>query len=162
MLTTELTAFVNSMSYPSLVPSLSMLVKRISPAPRFSASLAHSTTSSPVGVLPPWIYASQVPSPLDLASIATTIHFVPNSCAPSFISWGLWTAGVQKDTLLAPAESIFLISSIVRIPPPTVKGIEICSAVRRTISSMVSRPSTEAVISRNTQFIGPGFIVSFS
>ena len=34
-------------------PSQSMLVKRISPAPRRSASTAHATASIPVGILPP-------------------------------------------------------------------------------------------------------------
>ncbi len=44
---------------PSFVPSVSMLVSRISPAPRSSASLTQATASSPVPPrLPPWVTTS--------------------------------------------------------------------------------------------------------
>ena len=48
-------------------------------------------------------------------------------------------------------------SSSVRMPPPTVSGMKICSAVRRTTSSMMSRPSWLAVMSRNTSSSAPSF-----
>ena len=41
-------------------------------------------------------------------------------------------------------------SSTVRIPPPTVNGINTHFATSRTISITVPRPSEDAVISRNT------------
>ena len=46
-------------------------------------------------------------------------------------------------------------SSIVRIPPPTVNGIITCSAVRRTTSIMMSRFSWLAVMSRKTSSSAP-------
>ena len=47
--------FVNKISYPFLVPSASILVSKISPAPNFSAFFAHVITSTPVPCLPPKI-----------------------------------------------------------------------------------------------------------
>ena len=41
------------------------------------------------------------------------------------------------------------------MPPPTVSGMKITSAVRRTTSSMISRPSWLAVMSRNTSSSAP-------
>src|SRR4030066_221273 len=75
---------VNRMSYPSRVPSRSMLVSRISPAPYRSIRAAHSTASIPVGVRPPWVYTSHSPgrSGTARASIATTVHWLPNPSAP--------------------------------------------------------------------------------
>ena len=46
-------------------------------------------------------------------------------------------------------------SSIVRIPPPTVSGMKTTSAVRRTTSRMISRPSWLAVMSRKTSSSAP-------
>ena len=46
-------ALFNLISYPFSVPSASMLVRRISPAPRDSTLLAHSMASIPVPSLPP-------------------------------------------------------------------------------------------------------------
>ena len=51
--TASLTAAVNSQSKPARIPSESIEVSRISPAPRASASRAHSTTWRPVGLRPP-------------------------------------------------------------------------------------------------------------
>ena len=53
------TAAVSSRSKPSRVPSRSIDVSRISPAPRSTASTAHATASSRVGVRPPWVVTSQ-------------------------------------------------------------------------------------------------------
>ena len=52
-LTRSATARVRGMSKPWRVPSRSIEVSRISPAPRCSASFAQSTTSRPVGRRPP-------------------------------------------------------------------------------------------------------------
>jgi len=46
------TAAVSLQSKPTFVPSRSIDVRRISPAPRLSASFAHSTASRSPGVLP--------------------------------------------------------------------------------------------------------------
>ena len=45
------------------------------------------------------------------------------------------------DTLSAPALSISRMSSTVRRPPPTVRGMKTWSAVRETTLSMMFRPS---------------------
>ena len=60
METDEATAAVSSQSNPRPVPSRSIEVRRISPAPRSSASRAHATASFPVGVRPPETKTSAV------------------------------------------------------------------------------------------------------
>jgi len=42
-----------------------------------------------------------------------------------------------------------------RMPPPTVKGMNTCSAVRAATETMVARPSDEAVMSRNVSSSAP-------
>ena len=46
-------------------------------------------------------------------------------------------------------------SSTVRMPPPTVKGIKTVSAARRTMSMTMSRASCVAVMSRKTSSSAP-------
>jgi hypothetical protein len=55
---------------------------------------------------------------------------------------------VLIDTLSAPARSSRRASSTLRTPPPIVKGMKTCSAVRRATSTIVSRASDDAVMSR--------------
>src|SRR5512139_2570358 len=69
-------ARVSSRSKPLLVPSRSIEVSSSSPAPRPSIFFAHSIASSPVALRPPWVNTSQW-SPMRLASIATTMHWLP-------------------------------------------------------------------------------------
>src|SRR5438552_790767 len=59
MLTASVTARVSSRSKPSRVPSRSIDVSKISPAPSRSHSTAHDTASSPVGLRPPCVHTSQ-------------------------------------------------------------------------------------------------------
>ena len=59
------------------------------------------------------------------------------------------------ETVSPPALGKSRISSRVRIPPPTVSGIHTTAAVRRTTSSMISRPSWLAVMSKNTNSSAP-------
>src|SRR5204863_2837402 len=61
---------VSSQSKPSPVPSRSIEVSRISPAPRSSASFAHCAASRPVETRPPETKASNVDR-LRFASMAT-------------------------------------------------------------------------------------------
>ncbi|COX65764.1 Uncharacterised protein [Mycobacterium tuberculosis] len=42
-----------------------------------------------------------------------------------------------------------------RTPPPTVSGMNTCSAVRRTTSSMVALPDDDAVTSRKVNSSAP-------
>ena len=87
----------------------------------------------------------------------TTMHWLPNRRAASRTNPDRWQAAELIETLSQPALSSARISSIVRIPPPTVSGMKTCSAVRRTTSIMMSRPSWLAVISRNTSSSAPSF-----
>ena len=127
-----------------------MLVRRISPAPRRSASTAHSTASLPVGMRPPLMTTSHHPSGRRRASMATTTHWLPKRSAPSEMRSGLRTAALLMETLSAPACKMARMSSTVRMPPPTVKGMKTVSATRRTTSRMISRPSWVAEMSRKT------------
>ena len=87
--------------------------------------------------------------------MATTTHWAPNSVASSATSSGRSMAAVFTDTFSAPARSSWRASSTDRTPPPTVKGMKTFSAVRRATSTMVSRASDEAVMSRNTSSSAP-------
>ena len=90
-----------------------------------------------------------------LASTAMTTHWEPKWEEASFIKAGLTTAAVFKETLSAPANNKARMSSIVRIPPPTVKGMKTSLATRSTTSSIVLRPSFVAVISKKTSSSAP-------
>ena len=72
--------------------------------------------------------------------MATTMHWAPNWRAPAPISSGSRTADEFRLTLSAPARNKAVIPSTERIPPPTVKGMNSCEAVRSTSSTRVSRP----------------------
>ena len=148
---------VSGRSKPFLVPSRSIDVSRISPAPRRTTSLAHTTASTPVRVRPPCVKTSKpdAVSSLLRASIATTQHCAPNSRLISRINSGRFTAAVLTDTLSAPAINKRRASSTVRIPPPIVNGMKTCSATARAISTVVSRSPDDAVMSRNTSSSAP-------
>ena len=64
-------------------------------------------------------------------------------------------AAVFTATLSAPARSRPSASRTERTPPPTVNGMKIASATRRTISSTMARASDDAVMSRNTSSSAP-------
>ena len=155
--TASLTARVSGRLKPCFVPSLSMLVSRISPAPRRCISTAHSTASKPVGVRPPWVKISQrVFSELTaLASTATTMACEPKNPAASLTKSGLVTAAVLMLALSAPALSRRRMSATVRTPPPTVSGMKTCEATSSMTCKIVSRLSEEAVMSRKVSSSAP-------
>src|SRR6201996_6033467 len=64
-------------------------------------------------------------------------------------------AAVLTATLSAPARSNTSTSATARTPPPTVSGMNTCSAVWRTTSSMVARPEDDAVTSRKVSSSAP-------
>ena len=143
-LTASLIRDVRFRSKPFLVPSRSMLVNRISPAPKSAIFSAHSIALIPVGLRPPWVKISQrglSPCSTCLASIATTIHWEPKRCAASRTNSGLWIAAELIATLSAPAFSRLRISCNSRTPPPTVRGIKTSPAMRSTVCRVVSRSS---------------------
>jgi hypothetical protein len=148
------TARISSRSKPTVVPSASIEFSRISPAPSCTARRAHATASIPVPVRPPWVVTSK-PDGERRASTDRTTHCDPNRSAASDSSSGRATAAVFSETLSAPARSSRSTSATLRTPPPTVSGMNTCSAVRRTTSYMVSRPPLDAVMSRKVSSSAP-------
>ena len=131
---------MSSRSKPSLVPSASMELSRISPAPRSAARAHHSTASRSTGVRPPWVVITKSSvgrpsSPIRRRTSAeSTSTWAPKRSAISAMSSGRAMAAVLTPTLSAPARRRRSTSSTVRTPPPTVSGMKTCSAVRRTTS----------------------------
>ena len=83
------------------------------------------------------------------------MHWAPKRSDARVIRSGSRTAAEFSDVLSAPAASTSRMSSTVRRPPPIVNGMKTSSAVRRASSTMVSRPSWLAVMSRNTSSSAP-------
>ena len=86
------------------VPSRSMLVSRISPAPSCSSRRTHSTASSGVSSRPADTITASRP-PIRFTSTATTTHCEPKLAASRSTSAGSRTAAVLTETLSAPARS---------------------------------------------------------
>ena len=61
---------------------------------------------------------------------------------------GFFIAAELTALLSAPAESMVRKSSMLRMPPPTVSGMNTCSLARLKISTAVFLPSLDAVMSR--------------
>ena len=167
--TASLTARVSSRSKPDLVPSRSMLVSKISPAPRRVISTAHFTASSPVFLRPPWLKTSQ-PGPISIprasirfasaterrfASIATTMHCAPYLAEAASITSGLAIAAELKLVLSAPAFKRRRTSSTVRTPPPTVSGMKTCDATASIMCRIKPRLSLVAVMSKKVSSSAP-------
>ena len=106
---------------------------------------------------PPWVVTSKpdgVPG-ARRASTDSTSTWLPNRRVISAITSGRRMAPVLIATLSAPARSRMSTSSTEPTPPPTVSGMNTVSAVRRTTSRVVSRPSTEAEMSRKVSSSAP-------
>src|SRR5258708_20767277 len=160
---------VSSQSKPCLVPSQSIEVRSISPAPRDSASRAHSRSFMPAGLRPPFtqisamlpiLFCSSFASVASFAvkcfavvrraSIATITACDPKREAISPIRPGEAMAAELMDTLSAPASKMPAASASVLMPPPTVNGMNNRLAARRTVPIKVPRPSAVAVMSSMT------------
>ena len=89
------------------------------------------------------------------ATTDRTRTWQPKRSAMSAIRSGREIAAVLTPTLSAPARSRRSTSSTVRTPPPTVNGMNTCSAVRRTTSKVVSRLPLLAVTSRKVSSSAP-------
>ncbi len=109
----------------------------------------------PVERRPPWVNTSHRPGPDCFASTATTTHWLPNFCAASRTSAGRATAAELTLHLSVPASSNRRMSSVERMPPPTVSGRNTRDAVRDTTSRIVSRFSWLAVMSRKHSSSAP-------
>ena len=149
------TARSRSRSKPDLVPSRSMLVSRISPAPAAAMRCAQPTASIPVPRRPPWVKTSHRPGPTCRASTATTIAWLPKASAARETNSGSATAALLMLALSAPASSSRRISSTLRMPPPTVSGMKTSAAVRAMTSYIVSRFSCVAPMSRKVTSSAP-------
>ena len=89
--------------------------------------------SSPADLRPPCVVTSKpesVPA-ARRASTESTSTWLPNRSAISATSSGRWIAAVLTATLSAPARSSRSTSSTTPTPPPTVSGMNTCSAVAR-------------------------------
>jgi len=151
--TALLTIAVSSQSKPPRIPSVSIEVSKISPAPRDSASRAQSKTRRPVAFRPPLTKTSASSTPASStrrASIATITACAPKLPPISPINSGRAIADELILTLSAPASNTAAASSALRIPPPTVNGTNSAAAARFTVSNKVPRPSCVAVISNST------------
>ena len=156
-LTDPETAAVSAKSNPLRVPSRSMEVSRISPAPQDTPCCAHSTASRPLVSRPPRTKASQR-SPTRLASIANTTACEPNSAASSVSNSGRRRAAVFTVSLSAPERRIARPSSTVATPPPAVSGMASSRATRRIVSRNVGRWSRDAAISSTTSSSAPSLL----
>ena len=148
METVSLTLRTNSRSKPFFVPSRSILVSSISPAPRRQTSSAQAIASMPVLLRPPCVKTSHRFGAVCLASIATTMHCEPYLALASETKSGLATAEEFILTLSAPAFRSRLTSLTSRTPPPTVSGINTWDATSSMICRIKSLPSEVAVISK--------------
>ena len=112
------------------VPSRSIEVSRISPAPSAS-SRADPVDRLERGLLPPAVHHHGEPAVRPAAtSTAATTHWLPKLSARRETSDGSRTAAVFTETLSAPARSAAPASATERMPPPTVNGMKIDSATR--------------------------------
>jgi len=76
-----------------------------------------------------------------------TMHWLPKMRAPWEIRSGLSTAALLMLIFSAPALRTRYMSSTLRIPPPTLKGMKMVRATWLTTSIMMPRLSDEAVMS---------------
>ena len=101
--TSARTAAIISRSNPSRVPSASIELTTISPAPSSSPWRAHVDRSMPVPRRPPWVVTSKpdgVPASVRRASTDSTMHCEPNRSAASRSTSGRAIAAVLTDDLV--------------------------------------------------------------
>ena len=153
------TAWIISVSKPALRCVRVHGTSRISPTPRATARAAQATASIPVpraatvrGHLEP---AGQITGGRAPASTESTTHCDPNRRAASASNSGRATAAVFSDTLSAPARQQPVDVLVVRTPPPTVSGMNTCSAGFAAPPTGGLRLLLEAVMSRKTSSSAP-------
>src|SRR5690606_36154856 len=129
-------ARTSSRSKPSFVPSASIELTSSSPAPRSIASRAHSSASRSVSVRPPWVVTTKPEGVRGerFTSSESTHTWAPKRPAISSMRAGRAIAAELTPILSAPCPSRRATSSTERMPPPTVSGMNTCSAVAVTVS----------------------------
>ena len=75
------------------------------------------------------------------------MFWAPTASAHSLMSSGRFTAAELTLIFSAPASRRSVASATERMPPPTDRGMNTCSATASTTSSMMLRLSLEAVMS---------------
>ena len=145
--TASATARVRARSYPAWVPSPSSRWQDLH-RPEARHLLGHANIETRVLGLPSRTRPSR-PHRAD-GHPGHDDALAAEAISPSRTSSGRRTAEELRLTLSAPARNSSVIPSTVLMLPPTVKGIVIDSAVRRTMSIKVPRPSWLAAMSRNT------------
>src|SRR5215207_6784660 len=127
---------VSSRSKPAFVPSASMELTSNSPAPSSIARRAQSRASRSVSVRPPWVVTTKPDSVRSerLTSSESTSTCAPKRSAISAMRPGRAIAALLTPILSAPWPRRRATSSFDRTPPPTVSGMNTCSATRCTMS----------------------------
>ena len=144
------------MSYPARVPSASIELSKISPTPSAQAFSTQAKASKPALSRPPCVVTSKPEGVFARrASTDNTRTCEPKRSTISEINLGRAIAAVLIEILSAPARSRLFTSETLRIPPPTVNGINTCSAVRATTSRVVARFILLAEISRKVNSSTP-------
>ena len=152
--TASATARVSARSKPSRVPSRSMLVSRISPAPASAMRCAHSTASRPVALRPPWVKTSQPAAALLGVDRDDDALGADDAGGLAHQLRVLHRRGVDRDLVGAGVEQPAHVVDL-RTPPPTVSGMKTCSATASITCSSMSRSSELAVMSRNVSSSAP-------
>ena len=137
---------------PSVVPSRSIDVSRISPAPSAHASSAHPPRRAPWPCGPP---RRRPPSdrhrrsPAEHRSprLSLELRTRPQQAGSEP---GVHGGGVDRRPCRLRLAARRATSSTADTPPPTVRGMKTVSAVRATTSRIVPRFSCDAVMSRKT------------
>ena len=138
MLTASATAAVISQSKPAVVPSRSIDVSRISPAPRDSASRAHSTASRAASAVP-LARRRRSPSSAPLGVDGDDDRLAAVAAGQRGDQLGSRSAAVFRLTLSAPASTAAAASSSDRMPPPTVSGRKISRATALMVRASACR-----------------------
>jgi len=99
--------------------------------------------------------ASQVFIPLTVGGGVREVNDVRRLLNAGADKVSINTAAVLMLILSAPALSSRRTSSTARTPPPTVSGMKTCAATASTTLTIRSRPSLDAVMSRNASSSAP-------
>ena len=138
------------------VPSWSIEVKRISPAPR-SACLVRPRrrVRARWAARPPWVVTTPACRRRSGRRWPRRRTASRISAAMASISAGLATAALLRVILSAPASSSLEASSTDEMPPPTVNGMSMRAAMRATSSVKVPRSLLRGADVEVDQFVGP-------
>ena len=157
MLTSRRTARISSRSKPSVVPSASIALSRISPAPSSAARTAHSIASRPALLRPPWVVTSKPLSvPGGPAGVdAEHEHLVAEPVGDLGDQLGtVDRGGVDRDLVGAGAQQPVDVLDAAHAAADRERDEDLLGAAATT-SIVVARPSWEAEMSRKVSSSAP-------